>query len=395
MMSNNNNDRKINIELSHLDKTTESTLTYFFNSNLCQYGKLSPSEYNTDLYVVDFFNIVNTNFLNDLKNNNRYAIVLYQNGDLIEESEKILLLKKPLDSLKLNTLVKTTYKQIYSNDKSLQIESSNTVKELPKDKLVNDTQHTQLFNAVQNDNSNNKINQLEKQDIHLRFKAQKFVGSNKDIDANDTHNEKVFLTEKKYIYFYLHKARKMALSNKSDMHIKTFSGDIYYDRKNDIFVHNLKPNKLKFIQTAPLSEKTKLLYINDINVIESKYLQTINSNEFIWNSAIVASKGRIPSELDINMSVKMNSWPNYSKLQIFRYAIQISAVWSKNKLSLIQTAKLLKIPQRYVFTLFCAMHSLGYASIENNNTETKHPIISNKNNNSSLFNKILSHIFKN
>jgi len=81
-------------------------------------------------------------------------------------------------------------------------------------------------------------------------------------------------------------------------------------------------------------------------------------------------------------------------LQIFRYAIQISAVWSRNKMSLIETAKQLKIPQRYVFTLYCAMRSLGYASIENHNNIPEPATTIIQTSNSSLFTKILSHIFK-
>ena len=384
---------KINIELSHLDNTTKKTLSYFFNSNLCKFGKLTPDQNITELYVVDYFGIINTDFLNKLKNNNRYAIVLHQNGDLIEEGENLLLLQKPLDPIKLNKLIETIYQKIHTLDSSIDNKNVKVADKNIKIQIVNDSEHNHLFNAVQNKKNSKSVTQSDKEEIHLRFKAQKFVGSNKDVDSNDIQNTKLYLTEKKYIYYYLKKAIEMAHSNKSDIKLSTFSDDIYYDRKNDKFIHNLKPTKLKFIQTAPLSAKTKLLFINNINLIDSKYRQTIDSTEFIWSSAIIASRGRVPNDLNINMSVDMKSWPNFSKLQIFRYAIQISALWSKNKLSLLQTAKLLKIPQRYVFTLFCAMNSLGYAGLVSDNIESSHSIPA-KNKSSSLFNKILSHIFK-
>ncbi len=86
----------------------------------------------------------------------------------------------------------------------------------------------------------------------------------------------------------------------------------------------------------------------------------------------------------------MRCWPNFTKLLVFRYAVQITSAWSRNNLSLLATAKQLQIPQRYVFTLYNAMHSIGCVD-----TSKEIKIDSKiRGESQTVFSRILSHIFK-
>ena len=368
---------KINIELNYLDALTKKTLAYFFQSNLCKNAILSKTPDITNLYIVDYLNIKGSHFLQQTLNNNKFVIILHNNSDQIEPHDKILLLEKPIGTAKLVELIDRAHKETFYNKTT----NNENQKENQTDrKILNDSQHTHLYNAVHEEN---------KYDIHQRFKAQKHVGSNKDISENNKLPENRFLTKNKYLYHYLKTSTKLANTNKSNTVLKTFYGDILYNFKNKQFTHELDTNKLKFIQKSTLSEDIIITFTNDNLENISEGGRRINEAEFIWESAIQASKGRIPKTTNPNNPVILKAWPNFSKLLIFRYAIQITAVWSQHKISLLETAKQLKIPQRYVFTLYCAMHALNYAETDNirENSTLK------TSNESSLFSKILNHIF--
>lgn len=371
---------QINIKLTHLDNLTKNTLSYFLQSNLCKCGKLTDSLDETHLFIVDYYQIHGSKFLSSLKSSNKHAIILHVEDSIPELGEKILLMKKPIDTIKLINLIEKTYRSIKGKEKETQ--SSNT-KVVVKEEVLNDSQHNHLFNAI---NEENKL------DIHQRFKAQKFVGSNKDIDAKKTIPSNIFFTEDKYLYYYLERATKLAQSKQLNIILRTSFGDITYLIKEKIFIHNFDANKLKLVQTSPLSTNIIIKYIDKNISLFTNQQKEVDKTEFIWESAIQASKGRLPKGTDLNKTVKMKTWPNFSKLQIFRYSVQISAVWSRNNLSLIETATQLNIPQRYVFTLFCAMNSLNYALIDES-SKTFNTTIENKSKNTSLFSKILTHMF--
>jgi|GEM_PF-4128369 len=376
----------INITLTYLDDLTKNTLNYFVQSNLCKFGNITQPPAITDLYIVDQQKIYGTNFLSEMTGSTKFVIVLHFDGEHLEENNNILLLKKPLDTIKLIDLIDKVHKSlkgkhINNTDNSNKL---NLIKGVDKN-IVNDSQHTHLLNA---------INEEDEKDIHQRFKAQKFVGSNKDIELESESFDKIFISEEKYLYYHLNKATKLANSNKSNIILKTFSADIIYLFEEKIFLHDMDANKLKLVQTAPLTTDIKILLVNKDKTIVKEKSNRECKNSFIWASAIQASKGRLPNNTDIEKPVILKAWPNYPQLQIFRYAIQITAVWSKYNLSLIETAKQINIPQRYVFTLYLALTSLDYAEIACNHNNEDVQFESDKDNgNKSIFSNILKQLF--
>lgn len=86
----------------------------------------------------------------------------------------------------------------------------------------------------------------------------------------------------------------------------------------------------------------------------------LSSNETIlWVMSLWASRGRVPKGTDIDAPVSLASWPCFSRLQITPHAMQIAALWTTRPMSPMQTAKVLSIPHRYVFTLYSACLALG------------------------------------
>jgi hypothetical protein len=84
-----------------------------------------------------------------------------------------------------------------------------------------------------------------------------------------------------------------------------------------------------------------------------------NSETMLWMISLWSSRGRVPRGSDLDAPVSLLSWPCFSRLLIPPHAMQITALWHTRPLSLMQTAKLLAIPHRYVFALYSACLALG------------------------------------
>ena len=107
----------------------------------------------------------------------------------------------------------------------------------------------------------------------------------------------------------------------------------------------------------------------------------------------MAARGRIPLGTDPSTKVKLKHWPNLTRLQTFPNAMRIASLWSRQPVSLLESATVLGIPQRYVFAFFSAVQVLGLvetldAESTNQGRLDGRPVSRHRN----LFRKILAHL---
>jgi len=86
------------------------------------------------------------------------------------------------------------------------------------------------------------------------------------------------------------------------------------------------------------------------------------TEELIWRLALLASRGRVPKGTDLEAPVILSGWPNLTRLVVPPHALRIAALWSQGPRSLLETAAVLEIPQRYVFAFYSATMALGLAN---------------------------------
>lgn len=375
--------KKLQVNLGKLDSITRKSLIFFFNSDLCSFAELNHSSIDAEVIIFDYATGYDDSFLEKLAKNNQIGIVLHQSSGISNNNNRIIWQEKPLQVSFLKANLDKAFKlvnKVKTDILDTKKTKTNSVSE-PTQKSPNIATNKHLSLAISKENTN---------DIQNRYRAHKHVGSNKDIDPNSSICiDHIYLTPDKYLFHYLSESIKSAQTNKSDIRIKTFLGNIDYDYKSKIFYYGFKNNKLKYMQSNPLFDDTKLSFIIIRDQTKTNDFKHTNPKGLIWESAILASKGRLPRGTKLQNIVKMVDWPNFSKLTVFRHSIQISATWSRNSLSIIDSAKQLRIPQRYVFTLYCAMQAINCASIDNYSTSNKIETTKSRN----LFTKILSHIF--
>jgi len=84
----------------------------------------------------------------------------------------------------------------------------------------------------------------------------------------------------------------------------------------------------------------------------------------IWSIAAWSSRGRVPVGTPLDHPVHLLHWPNLTRLSDIPGAMQISALWIKQPTSLLETANILGLPYRHVFSFYVACHALGLVHIE-------------------------------
>lgn len=86
-------------------------------------------------------------------------------------------------------------------------------------------------------------------------------------------------------------------------------------------------------------------------------LQTTST--LMWKVALWSAMGRIPIGSDPERLVELAYWPNFTRIFLPRHAIRIAALWSQHPMSLFDTATILNIEYRYVFSFYSAASATG------------------------------------
>jgi len=88
-----------------------------------------------------------------------------------------------------------------------------------------------------------------------------------------------------------------------------------------------------------------------------EFTHTIES--FIWTTSLLTARGRLPENTDITQSIELKNSLDLSRLEPFPHVDKIASVLSNNPYNLLEIAKQLEIPQRYVFAFYYAAFNLN------------------------------------
>ena len=119
----------------------------------------------------------------------------------------------------------------------------------------------------------------------------------------------------------------------------------------------LMPMQRAHIKTVSLSAAELGSHIKAANLPFYHYFL----DQFLWKVAIWTSHGRVPIDTPLRAPIVLRHWPNFTRLMITPQAMRIAALWIDSPMSLIDTARVLDIPQRYVFTFYSAVQAVGLA----------------------------------
>ncbi len=224
--------------------------------------------------------------------------------------------------------------------------------------------------------------------------AAKLYGDYDDINLNNQEQiDKLFYDTGEYLQGYFEYA--FTLSQKLETGGLLIEGlycpVILIAKQNRILRSNeFNDNQLRTMTLLPLSNitvrhnqsrgKAFKIHLNEkhglniVNLNESELAQyqkqysliPQNLDGFLWLIALWTARGRLAKGTDLNEPVILKNWPNFTRLIETPYALKIAAFWIGNPHSLLETARILEIPQRYVFAFFNAARAIRLASTNSN-----------------------------
>ena len=91
--------------------------------------------------------------------------------------------------------------------------------------------------------------------------------------------------------------------------------------------------------------------------------ECLSYDSFIWILALWGARGRLPKGVPLDTPVFLRWWPNFTRLDVTPSALAIAALWSREPRTLIDSAKVLRIPQRWLFAFYSAAYALNLAGV--------------------------------
>ncbi|MCK5663978.1 MAG: hypothetical protein KAI17_10845, partial [Thiotrichaceae bacterium] len=221
---------------------------------------------------------------------------------------------------------------------------------------------------------------IEKEEESL----QQFCGSHPDIDPVQPKEYKhVFYEPKQYMQGFFEKAIDVSIQtpNKGILLEGLYTPMVLFYRKNKIFSDcNFTERSIDLLRTMTLLPvKKSALRMTFLTEKEIENYVTVNQlaeqafDNFFWRQTLWTARGCVPNGIDLNKIIILPNWPNFTRLIVTPYALKISALWLEQPHSLLETAKILDIPQRYVFAFFSAAYANRLAFLDRRVKQEKLP----------------------
>jgi hypothetical protein len=206
----------------------------------------------------------------------------------------------------------------------------------------------------------------------------RLCGSVADVNLENGQDvQKIFYNPYQYFQGVLDKALRTAIENDTGVLISGMPQQIVLLPKNNRMLCASPDHELKALCLVPVQQRLitiSLLNATDANTqaLRQRVEQSLQHgkplDQFIWKVALWTARGHIPTGTDLQQPVRLSRWPNLTRLLLTPYSLQIASLWHKRTYSLLETAKVLDIPQRYVFTFYSGARALHLIKITPSDT---------------------------
>ncbi len=415
----------LRVSVYGLTEKMRNTLQYFFHGPCNDYYEM-VDDGSSVLSVIDLDGLNGQQSLQDHRTRTpeKPLIVLSVNN---KEIEGAILVHKPLQTEKFISALETAQQKMRHSTlsdlppskvqtQSEQPVNADTYRGANTQKPANTPVHTTAgknnsvsavpvkpagSNETKNENSpvsgTKSRSETHQAAIYLDLHDERsFIGSAPDIDHTDPKQ----LANTQYnpeLYFqgYINQAVIQAGVSGQAVLLTIPEGWVVIRPKSQSVLINIKESKLRAFSALPITDQTitrSVLKQSDLSKY-SQQAELMGLEQLLWKTAIWSCRGRLPTGTSLTSSVSFRHWPNLSRLQLPPHALRIAALWSENPCSLVDTAKALQIPQRYVFAFYSACNAIDVAAVEPESTDNiSKPLPLQKNHKRAFFRRILERL---
>ncbi len=203
-----------------------------------------------------------------------------------------------------------------------------------------------------------------------------FIGALQPVDMSDERQvNDAHYDPKSYLQGYFQSACKVALNKNQILQLDgSWKPLLIFPRTNEVWL-DANDKQLQAACRVPLKvlngadpaldgkgSGMTISVVNDVDgldISDKDGFQNIDS--FLWKVSLWTSQGRVPLGVDLERPVYLRHWPNMTRLMLFPHAMRIAALMMEHPRSLMEIARVLNVPQQYVFSFYSAARALGVA----------------------------------
>jgi hypothetical protein len=191
-----------------------------------------------------------------------------------------------------------------------------------------------------------------------------YIGSAPDIDLDDpSQHAAIFYDPAHFLQGHMQRAWRHALDRKTRIRLTGPWREIHIDPESGLTHCHFEPQQLRSYASLPLTSGSIATAPADAGPPPDSH--RIDASRLIWKLALWASRGRLPQGTPLDTPIYVRHWPNLTRLDIPPSALAITALWARKPHSLRDTARLLGIPQRFLFAYYSAAHAAQLAAPTN------------------------------
>ena len=188
------------------------------------------------------------------------------------------------------------------------------------------------------------------------------IPDNPDVDLNDPDEiSRVSYDTSKFFAHHVSKLVQLADRTQKYVFMDCWGAAFYIDPKVRAVRTLVQPDKLKTFGMLPLENgimQYKTVRRLPAEVKEKGYRYSYE--HFIWRMILAASRGRLPSGVDLDRRYRLRHRLDFLQLQYFPHADQIAVAWHETESSIREICHALPLPQSPIFAFFTTASSMGY-----------------------------------
>jgi len=192
-----------------------------------------------------------------------------------------------------------------------------------------------------------------------------FIGSAPDIDPADPHQlAKALYEPGEFLSGKLDYAIKLSMDAGRPTRLVLERGTITVIAGTGRAIMDLHHAHLRTLAAIPLAEdKVHYHFVDAPEYAEVLPSKIWRLEALQWLLALLASRGRVPTGRNLEARLTLKHWPNLTRLAVCPSAVRIAALLVKRPCSPMEIARILKVPQRFVFAFVAAADAIGLVDV--------------------------------
>ena len=241
-------------------------------------------------------------------------------------------------------------------------------------------------------------NAKNQEQLEQRWKL--LCGNQDDVAVATAQTTIQRFTPDNYLLKYLQGALNQAKQSKQPVQLKFESTDqILLFPALNLAYSSFDLTSDKFAELCNTPIQAGKVHLHTPNSTELPILeQTVKTDKehthdlesILWTATLLTSHGRLNRDASLDQRWLLKYWPNLTRVENIPHVMRIAAAWQQRPGTILDMAKWLDVPQRYVFAFYTAANALGLMAVDEGKVEYQEKEAPKKNR--GLFSRLLKRL---